>query len=447
MDIRQLDAWVQRANSIKNCIIYASLLDMRHKHICIDSNMFIINEGVDMYNQLLSQIFQKTKCGTKLTRGSVDKRFKGIIYRSLIGGASDNFTTDFGQFIAEIENYNIEQAIYLPLDNIEMQDLDRIRFGNISLVKMNEKQIAILSEKVKETISQTTHKAEDKPMITKTFLQYNVEPLRGRVCVEYRCIAEPDLAEARAHKAALSLIDILRYAIPKIYSNLYPACFFPNQALRDKRKEQSKKSSYRTRTRIGIGLQGEVPVGLRNVCIFPSTNVGFELHSSFVGMRPFVINPDHVALMKKQGIFRLALLSQKRAEELTSLEDVLMRSIHWFANAQLQLEIEDELLNLVTSLETLLTNKTNPLMDSVSYGIAFILGNSVTEREVLIKRYKEIYDERSATSHHGMRNADEVDLIELRFMAQEVLHFLIIKLKKWTTQEQILEWVKIKKLQ
>jgi len=163
-------------------------------------------------------------------------------------------------------------------------------------------------------------------------------------------------------------------------------------------------------------------------------------------MRSFVVAPQNVILMEKMGVFEVAKILTKRKEEVTSFEEALLRSIHWFAHSLSQFEIENEVLSLVTSLETLLTSGDDNLLDAVGYGIAYILGSNVAERQDIMDRYKEIYRQRSKTSHHGYRAVDEIDLIELRYIASKVIDFAIKHLDRWQDHGQLLNWVKERKL-
>lgn len=63
-----------------------------------------------------------------------------------------------------------------------------------------------------------------------------------------------------------------------------------------------------------------------------------------------------------------------------------------------------------------------------------------------MSRYKEIYGKRSRTSHHGHRDADQIDLIELRYLTLETIQKAIKNLNKWNEHEQLLGWIKKRKL-
>jgi hypothetical protein len=98
-------------------------------------------------------------------------------------------------------------------------------------------------------------------------------------------------------------------------------------------------------------------------------------------------------------------------------------------------------------LETILTGNNDNLIDAVSYGLAFLLGTNLDNRLDLTARYKDIYGKRSRASHHGHRGVDEIDLTELRYLALEIIQKAIKNLNRWTEHEQLLEWVRRKKLE
>jgi len=324
-----------------------------------------------------------------------------------------------------------------------MQDIDKLEIGKVTIKKMTDKQIEIISRKIKKIIMQTTHPREHKPLMIDTLLRRHIEPLRGKICAEFRIIAEPELVQEYARKEISRIIDLLRYAIPSIYPYQYPAYWCSPEA-RKIHKQSEKEGSTVKHTRIGFGLQGEIGIGILNTITLSSKGEEFHMQGSFIGLRPFVISPDNITIMKKIGVFKVARLLKK--SEVTSFGEVILRSIHWYANALTQVEIENELLSLVTSLETILTGSEDRMMDAVGYGVAFLLGTNLDHRLDLMARYKDIYGKRSRASHHGHRDVDQVDLVELRYLTLETIQKAIKNLNKWKEHEQLLEWIRRRKL-
>ncbi len=448
MDSRAMEAFLKRLLEIVNNItILSSSSDWHdltdHTYVSISEGITLINDNITRFDKLFELIWDKLRHDGKFTRESIKKGLKQLVVRIVKEGNTNNASAYFNEFIEYYETYSFEQIFYIPLVNIEMQDIDKLEIGKVTIKKMTDKQIEIISRKIKKIIMQTTHPREHKPLMIDTLLRRHIEPLRGKICAEFRIIAEPELVQEYARKEISRIIDLLRYAIPSIYPYQYPAYWCSPEA-RKIHKQSEKEGSTVKHTRIGFGLQGEIGIGILNTITLSSKGEEFHMQGSFIGLRPFVISPDNITIMKKIGVFKVARLLKK--SEVTSFGEVILRSIHWYANALTQVEIENELLSLVTSLETILTGSEDRMMDAVGYGVAFLLGTNLDHRLDLMARYKDIYGKRSRASHHGHRDVDQVDLVELRYLTLETIQKAIKNLNKWKEHEQLLEWIRRRKL-
>ncbi len=114
---------------------------------------------------------------------------------------------------------------------------------------------------------------------------------------------------------------------------------------------------------------------------------------------------------------------------VTEFEEILLRGIHWFANALTQSEAENAVLSLVTCLETFLaTPPGERLTDSLAEGVAVALFQSVEERKRMKKRIKELYGLRSGVSHGGAKPILDVDRDELMDIAARFTAYMIGRL-------------------
>ncbi len=137
----------------------------------------------------------------------------------------------------------------------------------------------------------------------------------------------------------------------------------------------------------------------------------------------------------------------KPVSALSDFERVLLRGLHWFGNALPQKEPENELLSLVTCLETFLTPRDgNPIGTAIAEGVALLLGNTLDERKKLKKRVKDLYGKRSSVSHGGEKAVLESDLIELREIAKNFIQRMISLGKRIQSQKELLEMIEDQKL-
>ena len=178
--------------------------------------------------------------------------------------------------------------------------------------------------------------------------------LRNKVCAVITLTAEPDRALEIAETEAQRTIELLRYAIPAIYSA-------------DKR--------------VIIGLQGEYSWQTRYVPIIAADGSSFNCRDQVVGpLFHFELSTTNIEHMRKIGVFTLGDLLEKG--KLNNFEETLLQGIEWFSRSQIQSELKNKLLNLITVLETFLTPGGNdPIQKSIAEGIAILLENDVLRRK------------------------------------------------------------------
>ncbi len=93
-----------------------------------------------------------------------------------------------------------------------------------------------------------------------------------------------------------------------------------------------------------------------------------------------------------------------------------------------EIPMNDRLLKLFTSLESLLIFDDEPITNNIAERSAFLLGNSYEERIKIKKFLKKMYKFRSAYIHHGECKVDYEKLEMLVNLVQQViLKFLFIK--------------------
>jgi hypothetical protein len=199
---------------------------------------------------------------------------------------------------------------------------------------------------------------------------------------------------------------------------------------------------------VAIGLQGEVFQVSRWIPILSTDGKSFNTHASLVGpLMPFDINVLHVEHMIKIGVFKVSKVMAKLDRELGDYERVLLRAVHWLANAQIQNENENKVLNLITCLETFLTPRDgNPIGTFIAEAVAILLADDLESRKRLKKRVQELYRLRSAVSHGGKKAILDIDLIELQNITGALTISLIHRMEDFTTHKALFDWIESKKL-
>jgi hypothetical protein len=162
---------------------------------------------------------------------------------------------------------------------------------------------------------------------------------------------------------------------------------------------------------------------------------------------PLLITSDNITKLRDCGALDIAGFLEKPLASLTDIERVILRGIHWFGNALCQGEAENELLSLITCLETFLTPRDgNPIGTAIGEGIAILLGSGLEERKSLKKRVKDLYRQRSSVSHGGEKAVLEDDLTALRDIAKRLI-FKVVELRnQLNSQKELLELIEDEKL-
>ncbi len=162
---------------------------------------------------------------------------------------------------------------------------------------------------------------------------------------------------------------------------------------------------------------------------------------------PFHVYKETIEKLHECGAMDVAAILAKQESALTDFERTLLRGIHWFGNALCQKEPENELLSLVSCLETFLTpDDSNPIGTAIAEGVALLLGTTLEERRKLKKKVKELYAKRSGVSHGGKKAVLEFELSELRELTKRLIQQMILLCKTLQSKKQLLEMIEDKKL-
>jgi len=272
-----------------------------------------------------------------------------------------------------------------------------------------------------ETIVSQQPQSEQRLQV-KEFVKQNVlERFEGKVCAVFTTLAEPKRAKQKTQERCACVLDLLRYAIPALY---------PRSA------------------EVRVGFDGELWRFASPIPIVSSDNSQFSIQWLEMGpVFPMEISQETIQSLEEIGVLRLGKALEKQACQRSEFETVLLRGVHWFANAQLPLEKATQFLSLVTCLESFLCPKDrDPISTSVAEGVALVLGENLDNRRRLKRKVKELYGIRSAITHSGLETVLDVDLETLRNIALALTSALIKRADDFSKQQDLLDWIEDKKL-
>lgn len=387
----------------------------------------LLDVTVDKYELLAKDILRQNDLSHKFSEKYIERKLQSIIAKIIQSNEKEKYAKKLLEdLINSLLSYDQEWIVLVPLSGLEV-GLDSIKLGKITIFKMTQQKTEeFLTQFDKITLATKSTTEAKQEMIQ---MSHNIfESLLGDACAKFHAIAEPERARERAEEETRRVLDILRYCIPFLYtSNL----------------------------RVNLSLKGERNRQLRWTPIVSCDKKSASLRSRVIGpIAPFELNNKNIDKMKKIGVFELFNVLAKRKQQLSNFEEALLRSIHWFSNHLDQYEIENQFLNLVTCLETLLTPRDNdPISTAIAEGIAILLITSSDNRDDMIKRrmdiksrVKELYGKRSGISHGGSKQIFESEVRELRMIAKILIIEMIRRKDEFRSQKELLSWIEKQKL-
>src|SRR5260221_286152 len=355
----------------------------------------------------------------------------------------------------ELDNYTTQVTVYLPVAGITLQtEEDKLEMGNITLQVMTPQRIDELRSHITSAIMANLNTPDEKQGILQ-YLERDLQRIFGEkerpVYALYHVVAEPIQAERRAKEECYQVFDILRYALPFL-TRLYPMGYsIPKKFLDSDIVEVSKytrldkKVSLETDKHTFFGLEAETGT---MTDIISSTFIlrdspGFNWNNSRKGpFLPLRIDAHVLQGLEMAKVFEASQILTKEEASQTNFERCILRSMHWFANAQTPMQPEYVFTSLMSSIEAFL----NPPGDHEKVTIAIIEGVAALGGKqgfsYTKKRMDSLYEKRSALSHGDRAEIMERDISELRAIAFYLIHQMLQRRDEFTTQEQFYEEAK-----
>ncbi|MER2169048.1 MAG: hypothetical protein ABS938_00275 [Psychrobacillus psychrodurans] len=142
-----------------------------------------------------------------------------------------------------------------------------------------------------------------------------------------------------------------------------------------------------------------------------------------------ILEMDHAFFedLEKWGLGQFGnLLDKYLAFELSNLDVSVLRSITWFGESKVEVDMGARFVKLMLAIESLLnTNSSDPITATLRDRMAFILGETVEQRLEISKKMTELYKQRSEIVHHGSSKVNFENLMILQELtANAILEFL-----------------------
>lgn len=157
------------------------------------------------------------------------------------------------------------------------------------------------------------------------------------------------------------------------------------------------------------------------------------------------IDAEKLSEYRRHGFEKASNLLSK--DRRTPFQEDLIEALMLFSKSTLEKDFADKYVYLFAAVESiLLRNSNEPLQQNIGERMAFLIGNTASERKSVIGRLKEAYALRSSFVHHG-REIEQLETVR-DFMSSVWALFvnLVHNAENLETKEQLIESIDDMKL-
>lgn len=321
--------------------------------------------------------------------------------------------------ISMFEEYAVERTVYVPITGMILS-IPQLPLGQVVLKTFDEELFNSLAQMV-DGFAASRSMDEEVREHHEQFKQLARTQLVGKVCAEFRTVAEADRAIERARVEARRAVELITYACVALLPPSAP------------------------QTNIVIGLDGEVPRLGPWTLSMADTGVDTS-RSAPISAMPITIGEKSLIGLQSCGVMTLSELLSRQSQTLNAWEKDLLRAVHWFATSQAQVELPNRLLNLSTAVETLLTEGRGGITASVSENVALLVGLSFEDRKRVKRIVSDMYGNRSAVSHGGNKEPVESEVNEFRSIVASLIKTLLRRKSELSSKKQLYNWLEEQRL-
>ena len=370
----------QLANKI--CEEISSLPRMKRNLISLGKK----DENHKKYTDLLSKL--EKQWGDKYSRKYIEKIVKSLINK-FASDENEALKSELQEEDLKYKQYDIEQAVYIPVDGIRVDSSFSIEIGKVTFVRISSKELKNLLDSMAFTVETMQYSDEEKMMILAERDKYMEEHFLHKVCSKMSIVAEPEKAYEITVIETNKAFEILRYSIP---------CF--NYIF-----DMSK--------RVEIGFLGSVSLG-RKTGLSISTSGFYDMWR--MSQEPLSLAANFQEKFNQIGLSDLSIILKKTSR--TEVEEMILRFLHWISDSYIQIELENRLLSLIISLETLFGSGAH----ATGFGCAMLLGEDLEQRRNIKNRVAELYKHRNNVAHGSRKNkVEDKDVSYLILLTMELM--------------------------
>ncbi|WP_225073804.1 HEPN domain-containing protein [Desulfuromonas sp. CSMB_57] len=368
----------------------------------------------DEFNDITRLVLKEPQFSERFSDEYISKKVK-TVFASYLKDHSIDICTELVAMFQYLDGFNERNTVYVPVTGLRLS-LD-YELGNVKLIRPTGENKGQIKGKIRTIISKSKAEEEKKAQIVAFFEKELEEWLGKYTLAEYSVVAEPGRAYERAKEETRRVLELFRFA---------------------------SKALYPISEDIRVGLKGEHSFDTRMAFVISEENLSTKSDNEG-SIRPFDFDGQAKEIMEKIGVFKVSEILKK--DNPTNFEEVILRAIHWFSSALQQAEIENSFLSLIIALETIFTaERGNPITNTVSEGVAFVLADELEPRKKLKKTIKDYYGMRSGVAHGGKKSVLRSDYYHLINIVGSIIVVLIEKTDEFENHKAFIEWIEETKL-
>lgn len=362
-----------------------------------EGSFFLTLEGIGAVRQIILDSKKVPDVATKFS----DEYLEGIIMSSiakLLSCVEEKICLEAQKQTEEIlrvlASPAVEWTLIVPIVNLELE-MDELHIGKVRLHRFeadDEKELHGKITKIYRTLQEKYGRLpKDIPHDLTSDLQGTVEKnFIGRVCAEVTTSA---VDSTRAQDVGMQLLQL----------TLDTLCFYRfNRNFRDALFAKDR-----------FDIQGYLHRDIQSLILFAETHISFPKKlTGFVA--PFTITRSALSDIKTDGFDVVSDILKKDEQTWTDFEKDLITSIRFIAISTHDEHIANAFVNSVISLEALLLDEHESVIDNLAERVAFIIGKNASERNLYFDEMKRLYKIRCNVVHSGNTDMRYSDLSLLR---------------------------------
>jgi hypothetical protein len=353
---------------------------------------FFKPEGPGRHAEMVRQALRYGTWSERFSPDYISRRLRDIVERFATEG-EESAREGLRCLVSELDAYQEEHTVYVPLYGIEIADAPARTIGNVSLHQSTNE---FLEGIAKNTFFDTS---------------YVKRQTTAMAWAEVSVIAEPTHAIIRAEEQCEVVIDFLRFCM---------ACMAPNNAP------------------CAIGLQGDVVTKERPRIVINTASGAktFDPHRSRL-LPGFALSNQVMENIQRSPLASIADLITTPQDHLRPFDKLLLHSLHTFGAARVHAIPTDRFLNMVCVLEAFLTTGDGNITQAVSEGAVMFFCVPVDERVRLKKELQRLYKIRSKVSHGERTIILPHDLFQLEDIVKSFLGAMIARRHEFRTKDDL----------